>query len=147
MTDDITLIEKIQRNQTELAADLEALKQKEDAQYRADIEAIQERQAEFTAEIEALQNKIAQDKQTSKTGTAYILRTVNIKNEKQNIWIVFDKTQTLYGKAQESKESVLSRWAELFGKPGKLIAYTGLHRPSEAAMTILEIQEDENDAS
>jgi len=62
MTDDITLIEKIQRNQTEIAADLERLKNKESEQFREDIEAIQQLQTEAAAEVEALQNKIKQGK-------------------------------------------------------------------------------------
>lgn len=62
MHDDLTLIEKIQRNQTETAADLELLKQKENDKYRSDIEAIQQQQSVFAAEVEALQNKIFQDK-------------------------------------------------------------------------------------
>ena len=62
MTEDLTLIEKIQRNQTELAADLESLKEKENNKYRPDIEAIQQQQSKFAAEIETLQNKIRQDR-------------------------------------------------------------------------------------
>jgi hypothetical protein len=62
MQDDITLIEKIHRNQTEVSADLELLKNKENEQYTEDIEAIQRLQSEVAAEVEKLQNKIQQDK-------------------------------------------------------------------------------------
>ncbi len=60
MTDDITLIEKIQRNQSEVSADLKLLKIKENGQYAEDIEAIQKLQSEVAAEVEKLQNKIRQ---------------------------------------------------------------------------------------
>lgn len=62
MQDDITLIEKIQRNQTEMSADLERLKNKENGQYAEDIEAIQILQSEAAAEVEKLQTKIKQEK-------------------------------------------------------------------------------------
>ena len=62
MTDDITLIEKIQRNQSEVSADLELLKIKENDQFTEDIEAIQKLQSEVADEVEKLQNKIQQDK-------------------------------------------------------------------------------------
>jgi Txe/YoeB family toxin of Txe-Axe toxin-antitoxin module len=62
MQDDITLIEQIQRKQTEIAGDLEKLKNKENEQYADDIQAIQEHQSEVASEVKNLQNKIKQEK-------------------------------------------------------------------------------------
>jgi len=58
MTDNITLIEKIQQNQAEIGKDLELLKNKENEQFSEDIETIQEHQAEVAAEVAELQNRI-----------------------------------------------------------------------------------------
>lgn len=62
MQDNLTLIEKIQQNQAEMAKDLELLKAKEDERYTADIESLQEQQQEFAAEIEELQRQIQSGK-------------------------------------------------------------------------------------
>lgn len=67
----------------------------------------------------------------------YILRTTRAK---KTVWIVFNETNILYGKPKDSKQVVIDKWREQFGTIQKVVTYKGLMRPSEAAMTISDIQ-------
>lgn len=59
---DLTLIDKIKREQAEINADLELLRQKESERFSADIEAIREHQSQVAAEVLELENKIREAK-------------------------------------------------------------------------------------
>jgi hypothetical protein len=72
----------------------------------------------------------------------YVLRTFKIDETKNpRRWVVFDHHRRINGKANESKQSVLSRWERTHGKITELIRFTGIMPPSEMAMTIADIQQ------
>lgn len=68
-----------------------------------------------------------------------ILRTTSMAGRK--IWVAFDRTRRITGRPAESKRALLQRWEDLYGPVSRLSLYTGVHRPSEAAATIVSVQE------
>ena len=56
--------------------------------------------------------------------------------QRERIWIAFAGGQRLHGKPGESKKRLVKRWQDLPARITSLVPYRGLHRPSEAAMTI-----------
>lgn len=66
--------------------------------------------------------------------TVYILRAR--PEYGKPYWVAFDEDGALYGADGESRDSLLARWRASRGTYTKIVRYRGLHRPSEAAMTI-----------
>lgn len=72
--------------------------------------------------------------------TVHVLRTWTAETRNSRIWIAFTANATVRGKFGESKLKVLVRFEKLHGKITKVVKYTGVQRPSEAAMTIGSIR-------
>jgi len=70
----------------------------------------------------------------------HLIRTTDI-HRNAPMWIVCDHQHRLNGRPRETEARILKRWSDLHGQPDKLIRYDGPMRPSEAAATIVSIQE------
>lgn len=67
----------------------------------------------------------------------HILR---VQGEGIPTWIMFNKEKVLRGWLNESKEAIVSRWNQSYGKVTTLVRIEGICRASEAAMTIADYQ-------
>lgn len=71
---------------------------------------------------------------------AYALRTYRVLTRSTRFWIVVDGTHQVTGKIGESLNAVISRFEQAHGKITRLVRYAGIMRPSEAAITIADIE-------
>ena len=66
----------------------------------------------------------------------YLLRIRNPQTRK-NLWVAFNKKNSVRAK---SRKKALENWEKEHGKITFLVRFKGIHQPSEAAMTVAEIQ-------
>ena len=66
----------------------------------------------------------------------YIIRTRHLDDPKKLYWIVYSKEHKLTGRIGESKNSLLKRFQEKYGKITELTRYKGILRQAEMAMTV-----------
>jgi len=77
------------------------------------------------------------------SGKVYVLRVQREGHKEprlRRVWVYFDSERKVVGKPAEPKRSVFDRWCELHGMPTTVVTFGGIARPSEAAMTIADVQ-------
>lgn len=70
----------------------------------------------------------------------HVIRTRDVDTGSK-IWVLADKTRTMWGKSGKSKRLMLLKWQKDIGPISKVITYEGgIMRTSEAVVTIASIK-------